>query len=131
MVKDVRLWGAALGLLLTATGACAATLPLKGGTYVLEGTACREAPFAAQFSYQSGAFSYPHATQCRSVIVRHSGRTYAVRETCAAEGDGTPARPDTLTTQYRVLSSDRVTLTRAFGADRTPATYRRCPVEVN
>jgi hypothetical protein len=131
MIKHIRLYGAALGLILSATGAAAATLPLNDGTYMREGTACHEAPFAAQFSYSAGAFSYPHATQCRSVIARHSGRTYAVRETCAAEGDGTPARPDTLTTQYRVLSADRVTLTKAFGADRTPVTYRRCPVAVN
>ena len=131
MIQDVRLWGAALGLLLTATGACAATLPLTDGTYVLEGTACREAPFAAQFTYQSGAFSYPHATQCRSSIASRYGQSYVVRETCAAAGDGTPTKADTSTTRYRVQSSDRVTLTKQYGADRSPATYRRCSVEVN
>ena len=131
MSRYIKLGGLAAGVMLVAAGADAATLPLKAGTYVREGSACRQAPFAVQFNYASGAFSYPHATQCRSTIVRHQGRSYVVNETCAALGDGTPAKADALTTRYRVLSPSRVEVQKLSVADRTVAIYRRCPVEVN
>ncbi len=120
-----------LGLALAAGGTAAATLPLKAGDFVREGTPCADAPFAAQFSYRAGAFAYPHATQCRSVVARRRGQAYEVRETCAALGDGTPATATAVTTRYRVLSPTRVEVTKRYGTDRAAAMYRRCPVDVN
>ena len=119
-----------LPLFLIAGAAQAANLPLRPGTYVLAGTPCAQPPFAAMFDYDGRAFSYPHASHCRSVVLSRAGRTYRVRETCSAAGDGTPEKPVTLVSTYRVLSRERVELRKvgSKGAD----TYRWCsPAQVN
>ena len=97
---------------LVATVADAASLPLKPGTYVLDGTACKEPPLATLFHYDGRAFSYPHATQCRSSIATHSGKTYRIAETCSALGDGTPTKPDTLHATYTIRSHTTVAVSR-------------------
>lgn len=115
----------ALALLaLVSTMADAAQLPLKPGTYVLAGTACKDPPFAATFSYDGRAFSYPHATRCRSVIASHNGKTYKIAETCSALGDGTPTTAQTLTATYRVDSWTRVEIRKPSQKGRSP--YRWC-----
>ncbi len=111
-------------LLITGTASQAATLPLKPGSYVLEGTPCKDPPFAALFDYDGRAFSYPHAAQCRSIVRAHHGRTYRIEETCSAQGDGTPAKPDTMSAIYTVLSRQSVAIRK--GQDKTSATYRWC-----
>ena len=91
--------------ILLATGvAQAASLPLSPGTYVRADVTCDDPPFAATFDYDGHRFSYPHASNCRSTIVSRQGRTYRVRETCSALGDGSPARPDTNLTAYTIAS---------------------------
>lgn len=115
----------ALALLaLVSTMADAAQLPLKPGTYVLAGTACNDPPFAATFSYDGRAFSYPHATRCRSAVAAHNGKTYKIAETCSALGDGTPARAHTLTATYTVDSRTRVEIRKA--GEKGRSLYRWC-----
>ena len=57
-------------LLATSGPAVAATIvPLQTGTYVLSGTPCRDAPFAAMMRYDGKGLSDPHSAQCRSRIL--------------------------------------------------------------
>lgn len=115
----------ALALLaLASTMADAAQLPLKPGTYVLAGTACKDPPFAATFSYGGRAFSYPHAAKCRSTVAAHNGKSYKIAETCSALGDGTPTKAHTLTATYTVDSSTRVEIRKAGRNGRS--LYRWC-----
>jgi hypothetical protein len=115
----------ALALLaLVSTVADAASLPLKPGTYVVVGTACKEPPFAAMFSYDGRAFSYPHATECRSTVTAHSGKTYRIAETCSALGDGTPTKPDTMTATYTVQSRTKVEIRNP--TQKGVTSYRWC-----
>jgi len=111
--------------LMLATAANAAALPLKPGTYVLAGTSCHEPPFAATFDYNGRRFSYPHASDCRSIVRAHSGKTYHVAETCAALGDGSATVPTTLTTSYTILSHVLVRVRQ--GHAKTDSSYRWCP----
>ena len=105
----------------------AAVLPLKPGNYVLASMPCRDPAFAGMFSYDGHQFSYPHATNCRSTLVSRLGRSYKVRETCSAAGDGSVTAPSVTTTTYTIQSD-----TRLLVADRTsgrPLAYRRCAAE--
>ena len=111
-------------LLVTGSAASAAFLPLRSGTYVQSGTPCKDPPFAAMFAYDGHQFSYPHATQCRSLIRGHRAHGYRVEETCSALGDGTPAAPTIVETSYIVRSATRVLVGRNGMAS---SSYRWCP----
>jgi hypothetical protein len=111
-------------VLLGATAASAATLPLKTGTYVLADVPCHDPALAAMFAYDGRQFSYPHATKCRSFITSHRGNAYQVEETCSALGDGGAATPTTIKTTYIVLSPTQV---RVSQAHLVPFSYRWCP----
>ena len=87
--------GMLAALAALGTAANGARLPLKPGTYVLAGTPCKDPPFAAMFSYDGRQFSYPHASGCQSTVLSHRGRSYRIRETCSALGDGTPTTSTT------------------------------------
>jgi hypothetical protein len=117
-------------LMLIPGAAQAATLPLKPGTYVLADTPCNDPPFAAMFDYDGRRFSYPHATDCRSAIVLHKGRTYRVRETCLALGDGSAAAPSTTISAYTIRSPERVEVRQ--GHEKANPVYRWCaPARAN
>lgn len=112
-------------LLLCATAASAATLPLKPGTYVLADTPCHDPAFAAMFTYDGRHFSYPHASACRSLILSQRGHTYRVKEICSAAGDGTAASPTSTKSTYEILSPTKV---RIDAQSHAPSLlYRRCP----
>ncbi len=112
-------------MLMMAAAANAAALPLKPGTYVMAGTSCHEPPFAATFDYDGRRFSYPHASDCRSIVRAHSGKTYHVTETCAALGDSSAATPTTLAATYTILSPTLVRVRQDHAKD--DSSYRRCP----
>jgi hypothetical protein len=109
---------------LISTVADAASLPLKSGTYVLVGTACKEPPFAAMFAYDGRAFSYPHATKCRSIVTARRGKTFDIAETCSALGDGTPTKPVMLRASYAIDASTKVEIRKPGHTDALP--YRWC-----
>lgn len=112
-------------LLLCATAASAATLPLKPGTYVLADRPCRDPAFATMFTYDGRHFSYPHASACRSLILSQHGHTYRVKEICSAAGDGTAALPTSTESTYEILSPTKI---RANAQTHAPSlVYRRCP----
>jgi hypothetical protein len=111
-------------LAMLATSASASLLPLRPGTYVQAGSACRDPAFAVMFDYDGQHFSYPHATQCTSTITSHAGRTYRLSETCKANGDGSPATADTTHATYTVLSSTRVSI--SHGPKAASSLYRWC-----
>ena len=126
MRERPMIWLRALPLVaLIATTAQAASLPLRRGTFVTMGQSCSDAPLASLFHYDGMAFSYPHASQCRSDIVAQSGQTYTVRETCSALGDGTPAQPSTTTSTYAIISATEVRVGKDDGHGATA--YRWCP----
>ncbi len=114
-------------LLATSGPAVAATIvPLQTGTYVLAGTPCRDAPFAAIMRYDGKGLSDPHSAQCRSRILTRSGRRYRVATTCRANGDGSPATPTTEIATLRVRTRG-VFAYAAAGAVAPGPTYRLCP----
>jgi hypothetical protein len=119
-------WRASILLVFAATAAQAAILPLRPGTYVLANTPCRDPALAGVFSYDGRQFSYPHAAACRSVILSHTGRTYRLRETCSALGDGGAAAPSTTVTSFRVMSATQVWVSHRN--NRFSSSYRWCPL---
>lgn len=110
--------------LMLGTMPSAATLPLRPGTYVQTGSPCHDPALAAVFNYDGRRFRYPHATDCRSVIQSHVGRTYYVTESCSALGDGSAAVADTTQATYTVLSNSRVRIGR--GPADTTSSFRWC-----
>jgi len=114
-----------LMLMFGAAAGSAATLPLRPGRFVLVGATCRDPALAAMFTYDGRQFSYPHATQCKSVVRSHREGAYRVVETCSALGDGSPAKPTTTETSYRVRSATHVRVSHS-PAD-AGAAYRWCP----
>lgn len=121
MILGVRIMGL---LALIATTADAAVLPLRPGIFVLRGQPCANPPFAAMFNYDGREFTYPHASQCTSAILSHAGKTYRRRETCAALGDGSPARSITTISIYEIRSQTEV---RVRDTAHHGAAYRWCP----
>jgi hypothetical protein len=118
--------GSLAGLLaLAATAAAAGPLPLKPGTYVLTGSPCADHANAAEFSYDGKAISDPHASHCRSKVLLKTGQAYRIATTCSGAGDGSPARPVTITSTYAVRSSTTVRLLKA--EDHADLAYRWCP----
>ena len=112
-------------LMLLATCANAATMPLKPGAYVLAGTPCKDPAFAAMFTYDGRQFSYPHASQCRSTIRSRTGRKYRIEETCSAQGDGTPTPPSTIASIYVIESATQVGVMKP--SEHALSHYRWCP----
>jgi hypothetical protein len=110
-------------LILLGTAASAATLPLRPGTYVPAGSPCHDPALAAMFSYDGSKFSYPHASDCRSTITSHAGRTYRISETCSALGDGSASAPSTTLATYTILAHSRVQVSREHNA---ASPYRWC-----
>jgi hypothetical protein len=101
-------------------------LSLKHGTYVLEGTGCKEPPFAAMMSWDGAGFSGPHDSRCTSSVLSHHGSEYRVRTTCAAQGDGSPnpsGRPEVETFSLTRLSSTRFSIAEG---KQPQSTYRWC-----
>ncbi len=113
-----------LVMMIGATAASAAELPLRPGTFVLAGTSCHAPPLAAMFTFDGHQFSYPHATHCRSTVRSHVGKTYRVTETCSALGDGSPTAPSTIETRYTIQSASHVRVGR--GRADTGSAYRWC-----
>lgn len=111
-------------ILLLGTVANASVLPLRPGTYVLADASCRDPALAAMFTYDGRHFSYPHASACRSVTLSRTKRTYRVKETCAAEGDGTVAVPSTTVSTYEIRSATQVRVGTRNGG--TVLAYRWC-----
>jgi hypothetical protein len=122
---SARAWRALTLLACVATSTQAAVLPLRPGTYVLANTPCRDPALAGVFSYDGRQFSYPHASRCRSEILSSLGRTYRVRETCSALGDGAPAAPVTTILSYRIMSATQVWVSHPNR--RFNSSYRWCP----
>ena len=117
------------GFAALAGAAEAATLPIRLGDYVRDGTPCRDAPFAALMRYDGESFSGPHESACATVLLRKPGpRTYVLRSTCRAAGDGTPSGSYTETQTVRVLSPTRIVFSHVTGTGvRDRAGYRACP----
>jgi hypothetical protein len=119
-------WRALILLAFVATSTQAAVLPLRPGTYVLANTPCRDPALAGVFTYDGKQFSYPHASRCRSAVISQIGRTYQLRETCSALGDGGPATPTTTITSYRIMSATQVWVSHRNG--RFNSSFRWCPL---
>ena len=120
----------AICLAALASGAQAASLPIKRGAYVRDGVPCRDAPFAALMQYDGKSFSGPHESDCTTLVRGRPGpRTYLLKTTCRAAGDGTPNESYAETQTVKVLSRSHITFSHTTGAgaeDR--AGYRFCPV---
>lgn len=112
---------------LAGASANAASLPLRPGAFVLKDQPCRAPAFAAMFQYDGREFSYPHASRCRSTTLSHRGRTYRLRETCSALGDGSPAAPTTTVSSYEVVSPTEVRVSQ--GARHDASSYRWCAAQ--
>jgi hypothetical protein len=113
--------------LLAASGPVhgASVLPLRSGTYVLSGTPCRDAPFAAMMRFDSKGLSDPHSAQCRSRILARSGSRYRLTTTCRANGDGSPATPTTKIATMRIRTTASFVYVAA-GPISNGSIYRLC-----
>ncbi|MGC2656872.1 MAG: hypothetical protein WA324_02770 [Bryobacteraceae bacterium] len=81
---------------LVGLGAAAGTrgeIPLKPGDYVLDGTGCGDAPFAAMANWDGIGFGGAHESHCKTTILHQRKRVFDVETTCSALGDGSPATP--------------------------------------
>ena len=109
-------------------GAQAATLPIRHGDYVRDGVPCRDAPFAALMHYDGQSFSGPHASACTAMLLRRPGpRTYSLKSTCRAAGDGSPNGAYTEMQTIKVLSPSHIIFTHLTGAGvQDLAGYRAC-----
>ena len=105
-----------------ATGASAATIPLRAGDYGGVGLACAGQPNATIISFDGSNFSYPHASRCTDAIVKRSGGVLTIAETCRAAGDGSPAKASTQRFGLRLQGAERFVVTTGRGTMR----YRRC-----
>lgn len=114
--------GATMLVLLFATEASAASIPLRPGDYGTVDLACDHQPNATILSFDGRSFSYPHASKCTDTIVMRSAGVLTIAETCRAAGDGSPATSDTDTFKLRRQGAERFALTRGT----TTVSYRRC-----
>ncbi len=108
--------------LVSSSVLAAETLPIDRGTWVREGYACHDAPFAAMFSYDGQSISGPHSSRCETSVVAQAGTTYDVSTTCRGLGDGTPDAPFTEAERFTVESATRV----EFAHRQDRAEYRWC-----
>ncbi len=104
-------------------------LSLKHGTYVVEGSSCKEPAFAAMMSWDGTGFSGPHASKCVSRVLSHQGNEFSVSTTCSALGDSTESPSGQA--YVETLSLTRLSNTRIAISNGTKpkATYRWCGVE--
>jgi hypothetical protein len=104
-------------------------LILKHGTYVLEGSPCKEPPFAAMKSWDGIGFSGPHASKCTTRVLSHHSEQFNISTACTAIGDGTPNPPGQV--DVETLSLVRLSNTRFIVSSETKpkATYRWCAAE--
>jgi hypothetical protein len=101
-----------------------APLPLNSGTYVVSSDKpCQDAAFAAVIVFDGHSFSGPHDSQCESTILGQQGRSYRVKTTCRALGDGTPITPSTVVQHVQIKSRSMFVLTR----DNKELDYALCP----
>ncbi len=117
---------ALLGLFFFAGAATASTnslVPIAAGTWVRDGTACQDAPFAAQFSFDGQAFAGPHASGCRTKVLSHDSDSYRMSTTCTALGDGTPTAKTTEVQRLTIVSPTTV----RFSHSKDTAIYHHCP----
>ncbi len=104
-------------------------LTLKHGTYVLEGSPCKEPPFAAMKAWDGIGFSGPHASKCTTHVLSHQSNHFGISTACTAIGDGTPNPPGQV--DVETLSLIRLSNTRFVVSSETKpkATYRWCAAE--
>ena len=98
---------------------------LDRGTYVLAGTPCKDAPFAAMRSFDGANFSGPHDARCTTRILGRHANAVRIATTCRANGDGSPTVATTQTETIRLVG--RRSFTTAAVASGTPVSYRLCP----
>jgi hypothetical protein len=102
-------------------------LSLKHGTYVLEHTECKEAPFAAMMSWDGVGFFGPHATRCKSRVLSRHGSQFTLSTSCAARGDGSPDPSGYVDTFLLTrLSNTRFVIRKQKQSEHT---YRWCGAE--
>jgi hypothetical protein len=104
-------------------------LSLKHGTYVVEGSSCKEPALAVMMSWDGAGFSGPHASNCVSRVLSHHGNQFSVSTTCSALGDGTENPSGRA--YVETLSLTRLSNTRIVISNETKpkATYRWCSAE--
>jgi hypothetical protein len=105
-----------------ASGAAAASIPLRPGDYGAIGLACDNQPNATTMSFDGRSFSYAHASKCTDTVTRRSAGTLRIAETCRAAGDGSPAKANTATFGLRRQSATRFVLIKGESA----TSFRRC-----
>lgn len=71
-------------------------------------------------------FGGPHSSRCVAKITARHGRAFRVANTCSAEGDGTPATPDTERAWVTILGPQRFRYVRDVPGGRDAADYRWC-----
>ena len=104
-------------------------LSLKRGTYVREGSECKEPPFAAMMSWDGIGFAGPHSSKCKTRVLSRHGNQFSVSTACNAIGDGTPKPSGQF--DVEILSLVRLSNTRFVTSNEAKprATYRWCPAE--
>lgn len=108
--------------LVVATGASASTIPLKAGDYGAVGLACDKQPNATTMSFDGRSFSYAHASKCIETLKARAGQMLTISETCRANGDGSPAAPDTNRFKLRLKAVDRFDVI----VPHQTSAFRRC-----
>lgn len=108
--------------LFVATAVSASTILLKAGDYGDTSFACNEEPNAGIASFDGRNFSYAHASRCTDTVKARSAGVLTVSETCRALGDGSPAKPDTMTFKMRLKGPERFDLIKG----NVSRTFRRC-----
>lgn len=114
-------------LCLTSGFAFAApVIALKPGTYAERSIACGDAPFAALKMWDGRGFGGAHSSKCIATVLHARGKTFQIRDTCSALGDGTPAAPDVERATVTMQSSTAFRYTRSTPAGPDTAEYRWC-----
>ena len=104
---------------------------LRHGIYVVSGTKCKDAPFAAMSIWDGVGFGGPHESQCKTRLLHRQGQIFDVSTTCSALGDGTPTTSSSLSERVTILgreafSARPLTGTEKRQASADAATYRWC-----
>ena len=104
---------------------------LKHGIYVVSGTKCKDAPFAAMSIWDGVGFGGPHESQCKTKILHRHGHMFDISTTCSALGDGTPTTPSSSSERLIVFGSETFSARSLTGAEKPRAsadavTYRWC-----
>ena len=102
--------------------ALAEPLPLAHGDYVMHGTPCADAPFAAMRSYDGVGLGDPHSHACRANVLRRAGHRYSVANSCIGVGVGPGVRS---TERLTIVPEGRSAF--AIEANGAAIRYRLCP----